>query len=59
MALIPALFMTMVTVSFVFVSPTFLGAFLPRTLGYCLAAVVTAGCLAWFFHKEPKAKTLG
>jgi len=59
MALIPALFMTMVTVSFVFVSPTFLGAFLPRTLGYCLAAVITAGCLAWFFHKEPKAKTLG
>ena len=52
MSLIPALFMTMVTVSFVFVSPTFLGALLPRTIGYILAAVVTVGTLCWFFHKE-------
>ena len=54
MSLIPALFMTMVTVSFVFVSPTFLGALLPRTLGYILAAVVTVGTAWLFFAKEKK-----
>ena len=57
-ALIPALFMTMVTVSFVFVSPTFLGAFLPRTVGYILAAVVTVGTACWFFHKEGRKEIM-
>ena len=51
MSLIPALFMTMVTVSFVFVSSTFLGALLPRTLGYILAAVITFGVTGLFFKK--------
>ena len=44
--------MTMVTVSFVFVSPTFLGAILPHTIGYILAAVVTVCSAGWFFKKE-------
>jgi len=51
MALIPALFMTMVTVSFIFVSSSFLGAFIPRTTGYILAAVITIGTAILFFTK--------
>jgi len=53
-SLIPALFMTMVTVSFVFVSPTFLGAFIPRALGYVLAAICTIGTAVLFFRKGQK-----
>jgi len=59
MSLIPAIFMTMVTVSFIFVSGTCLGAFVPRTLGYALAAVITAGVAGLFFVKEKGAMVLG
>jgi carbon starvation protein CstA len=50
-ALIPAIFMTMVTVSFMFVSSTFFGALIPRTIGYILAAVITLGVTGLFFGK--------
>lgn len=50
-SLIPALFMTMVTVSFVFVSNSCLGLIVPRTLGYVLAAVITFGTLCLFYRK--------
>jgi carbon starvation protein CstA len=52
MSLIPALFMTMVTVSFLFISPACLGAFIPRTIGYVLAAIITTGTAWRFFAKE-------
>lgn len=55
MTLIPALFMTMVTFSFIFVAQKEgFGSFLPRPVGYGLAAAVTLlfGCL--FFRKKDK-----
>jgi len=51
MALIPAVFMTMVTVSFIFVSGSCLGSFIPRTLAYILAAIITFGVTGLFFKK--------
>ena len=51
MALIPAVFMTMVTVSFIFVSGSCLGAFVPRALAYILAAIITFGVTGLFFKK--------
>jgi carbon starvation protein CstA len=53
-ALIPALFMTMVTVSFIFVSKTFLGAFIPRSAGYILATLITIAVGQVFFRKTAK-----
>jgi carbon starvation protein CstA len=53
-ALVPALFMTMVTVSFVFVSKTFLGAFIPRSAGYILATLITIAVGQVFFRKTAK-----
>ena len=51
-SLIPALFMTMATTSFLLVSKTSLGSFMPRTAGYVIAAVFTAVTLAIFLRKE-------
>ena len=59
MALIPALFMTMVTVSFVFVSKTFLGALIPRSAGYILATLLTIGAAQLFFRKGGKPAESG
>ena len=48
--LIPALFMTMVTVSFLFVAQKEgLGSLLPRTVGYTIAAVITAAMGVLFY----------
>ncbi len=51
-SLIPALFMTMVTSSFLFVSKTCLGLFCPCTLGYVLSALITILTLVFFLKKE-------
>jgi len=51
MSLIPAVFMTMVTVSFIFISNSCLGAAIPRTLGYILASVITVAVTGLFFRK--------
>ena len=49
LTLIPALFMSMVTISFLFVAQKEgLGSFIPRTWGYILAAVVTLAFLFIF-----------
>lgn len=56
-SLIPALFMTMVTVSFMFISSSFFGFFIPRTLGYIIAAIITAATLCLFFYKERGSNT--
>ena len=49
MTLIPALFMTMVTISFLFVAEKEgLGSMIPHRLGYLLAALVTVVLLLVF-----------
>ncbi|MBP5205672.1 MAG: carbon starvation protein A, partial [Bacteroidales bacterium] len=55
-SLIPALFMTMVTVSFMFVSRTFFGAFIPRLAGYILATLITIIAGQIFFRKDRTQK---
>ena len=55
LTLIPAIFMSMVTISFLFVAQKEgLGSFIPRTWGYILAAVVTLAFLfifvRWLSH---------
>lgn len=55
LTLVPALFMTMVTASFLMVAPGVgLGEVLPRTVGYGLAAVFTAALGVLFFVKKGK-----
>lgn len=50
--LIPALFMTMVTSSFIFVAEKEgLGSVLSRPVGYTIAAVITLGLLSFFFYR--------
>ena len=57
LTLVPALFMTMVTASFLMVAPGVgLGEVLPRTLGYGLAAVFTAALGVLFFVKKQRSK---
>ncbi len=51
-SLVPALFMTMVTSAFMFISKSCFGSFVPRTLGYILAAIITLSTLYIFFKKE-------
>lgn len=53
-SLVPALFMTIVTVSFAFVSKSCFGSFCPRTLGYVISAIITIVVLALFFYRETK-----
>ena len=51
--LIPALFMSMVTISFLLVAQKEgLGSFLPRTAGYCIAAVITVALGLLFFIRK-------
>jgi len=55
LTLVPALFMTMVTTSFLMVAPGVgLGEVLPRALGYGLAAAFTAALGVLFFVKKGK-----
>ncbi len=53
--LIPALLMTMVTVSFIFVAQKEgFGSFIPRTAGYIIAAVITLGIYCIFVRWQIK-----
>jgi len=55
--LIPALFMTMVTGSFLFVAyKEGLGSILPRPIGYGIGAAITVGVLVVFLWKTKKAQ---
>jgi len=55
LTLLPALFMTMVIVSFLFVAEKEgLGRWMPRALGYTISAVITALSLALFIYKSRK-----
>lgn len=58
LTLLPALFMTMVTVSFLLVAEKEgLGSLLPRPAGYAIAAVITLAIAALFFiKKRPSAQ---
>ena len=57
--LIPALFMSMVTISFLLVAEKEgLGSVLPRTAGYCIAAVITAALGVLFFAKKKRGETI-
>ena len=52
-SLIPAMFMTMVTVSFIFVAEKEgLGSLIPRTVGYSIAAVITLLITGLFLFKK-------
>ena len=56
--LLPALFMSMVTISFLLVADKEgLGQLLPHTAGYIIAAVLTAALAALFFIRSNKAET--
>ena len=53
--LLPALFMSMVTISFVFVAQKEgLGSLMPSAVGYSLAAVVTVALAVIFFARRGK-----
>jgi Carbon starvation protein, predicted membrane protein len=53
--LIPALFMTMVTTSFLFIAENEgLGTIIPRTVGYCLGGVVTLAAFGLFLAWKKK-----
>ena len=55
--LLPAIFMTMVTSSFLFVAETEgLGSFIPRWLGYTIGAVITLVVTVIIYHYCPKAE---
>ena len=55
LTLVPALFMTMVTVSFLFVAEKEgLGSLLPRTMGYCLSATITLALGILFFVRKKR-----
>jgi carbon starvation protein CstA len=55
--LLPALFMSMVTISFIMVAPgQGLGNLLPRPVGYAIAAVLTAALGVLFFVRKTKQK---
>ena len=57
--LIPALFMSMVTISFLLVAEKEgLGSILPRTAGYCIAAVITVALGILFFVKKNSIHTI-
>ncbi len=57
--LIPALFMSMVTISFLLVAEKEgLGSVLPRTAGYCIAAVITLALGVLFFLKKKHIETI-
>ena len=47
-SLIPALFMTTVCSTFIFVSPNMLGNTIPITIGYVLGCVCLALAIGWF-----------
>lgn len=61
-ALVPALFMTMISVSYIFIAPE--GLYLPpdnRWIGYIVAACVSLGCLSGFAswaHKQSPIYTI-
>lgn len=51
--------MTMVTISFIFVSPSEgLGTILPRPVGYGIAGFLTIVCLTMFFHWKNKLRKM-
>ena len=54
---VPALFMSMVTISFLFVAEKEgLGWLLPRPVGYAIAAIITVGIgVLFFLRKRPRA----
>ena len=55
--LIPALFMSMVTISFLLVAQKEgLGSVLPRPLGYAIAAVITLALGTLFFVRKNRTK---
>jgi uncharacterized membrane protein (Fun14 family) len=55
LSLIPALFMTMVTVSFLFVAQKEgLGSVLPHAAGYAIAAAITVALGVLFFVRKNK-----
>ena len=59
LTLVPATFMTMVTISFIFVSPSEgLGTILPRPVGYGIAGFLTIVCLTMFFHWKNKLRKM-
>ncbi|MBQ9417970.1 MAG: carbon starvation protein A [Bacteroidales bacterium] len=57
LTLLPALFMTMVTVSFLFVAEKEgLGTLLPRSVGYTISAAITVGFGLLFFLRKTNIK---
>ena len=57
-SLIPALFMTAVCSTFIFVSPNALGPVLPTTVGYVLGGICFVIAVVWFsmWHKNYTSK---